>query len=106
MDEPRFPLNAPGDFYVADGLCIICGAPEDAAPDLMAHDPASYHCYFRRQPVTPAERDRAVRAVEVNCCGAVRYAGRDPAVIAKLRLAGRGDHCDHADRPARPEPSP
>ena len=39
MDEPRrHPLNASGDFYILDGYCIACEAPEAEAPDLMAHD--------------------------------------------------------------------
>jgi hypothetical protein len=87
MEQRRYPLNAVGDFYVADGMCIACTAPEHEAPDLMAHDPsahAGYHCYFKRQPKTPEELERAIRAVAVGCCGAVRYGGRDPEVIRRL----------------------
>jgi len=93
-----YPLNAPGDFYVEDGMCIACLAPEHAAPDLMSHhsdDARGYHCYFRRQPETPAERERAVRAVEVGCCGAVRYGDRDPQIIHRLRARRDLDACDH-----------
>jgi hypothetical protein len=36
--SPRFRLNAPGDFFVEDGCCISCTAPEHEAPELMAHD--------------------------------------------------------------------
>src|SRR5262245_7262395 len=32
----RYHLNAPGDFYVERDMCIICRAPEHAAPELMA----------------------------------------------------------------------
>lgn len=48
----RHPLNSPGDFYVEDGLCLACTAPEHEAPDLMAHigTAGDYHCYFKRQP--------------------------------------------------------
>src|SRR5262245_43124664 len=76
--QRRYPLNATGDFYVADGVCIACTAPEHEAPELMSHDPgahAGYHCYFKRQPATPQELQRAVMAVAVGCCGAVRYGG-------------------------------
>jgi hypothetical protein len=76
-----YPLNALGDFYVEDGMCIACAAPEHEAPALMAHDPnahCGYHCYFKKQPQTPEELDRAIQAVNVGCCGAVRYGGTDP----------------------------
>jgi hypothetical protein len=98
--EPRrFPLNAPGPFYVEDGLCIACTAPEAEAPDLMSHAescgrPGSYHCYFRRQPKTPEELSRAIYAVCVSCCGAVRYAGDDPKVLGMLRALLSEDKCD------------
>ena len=64
--EQRYPLNAVGDFYVANGMCIACTAPEHEAADLITHDPAAfagYHCYFTRQPATPEELERAIRAV-------------------------------------------
>jgi hypothetical protein len=85
---PRFPLNAPGDFFVEDGMCIACEAPEHEAPDLMAHSEGAdsvYHCYFRRQPETPEELEHAIRAVCVSCCDAVQYGGSDPKVFARMR---------------------
>jgi len=95
--KPRFPLNAPGDFYVEDGYCIACAAPEHEAPELMSHDMAAHgHCYFKRQPETTEELDRAIRAVEVCCCGAVRYGGHDPQIIERLsRDKWPSDKCDH-----------
>jgi len=97
MEPQRFELNAPGDFYVEDGMCIACEAPEHEAPDLMGHysdDSVCYHCYFKRQPETPEELDRAIRAVEVGCCGAVRYGDRDPGIIRRLNKWA-ADACDH-----------
>lgn len=94
----RYPLNAAGDFYVAEGMCIACEAPEHEAPDLMAHDQAAdgvYHCYFKRQPTTPQELARAVMAVAVGCCGAVRYGGTDPAVRYRLAELDAAEACDH-----------
>lgn len=82
------PLNARGDFYVAKGECITCGAPEAEAPDLMAFDEAESSCYFQRQPSTSEEFDQAVRALCVSCCGAVRYRGTDPTVQKKLADLG------------------
>jgi hypothetical protein len=102
-ETPRapFPLNAPGDFYVEDGLCIACEAPEHEAPALMSHVKDGsrddcYHCYFKRQPQTPEEVQQAIRAVQVACCGAVRYGGRDPQIVSRLRALGSSDDCDHA----------
>jgi hypothetical protein len=97
MERRRFWLNAPGDFYVEDGMCIACTAPEREAPDLMAHQSVGavgYHCYFRRQPETPAELERAIRAVEVGCCGAVRYGGPDPEIIRRLNRVWFRGACD------------
>jgi hypothetical protein len=96
-----YPENAPGAFYVQKGLCITCKAPESVAPDLIGFyaDPSGTnrmsHCYFRRQPETAEELDRAIKAVGVSCCGAYRYAGVDPAVKEKLRLAGEDAAIDH-----------
>ena len=83
----RHPLNAAGDFYVVDGWCISCEAPEREAPDLMGHECAErpgHQCFFRQQPGTPEELERAVSAVLVGCCGAVRYGGTDRGIIERL----------------------
>jgi uncharacterized protein (DUF433 family) len=96
-ERRRFPLNAPGDFYVEDDMCMACAAPEPEAPDLMGHTsgPAvGYHCYFKRQPENGGELAQAIMAVAVGCCGAVRYGGSDPYVIAELVKMGVGDACD------------
>lgn len=93
----RYPLNVEGDFYVLDGMCIACTAPEHEAPDLMAHEAGSHHCYFRRQPRTPDELEQAVMAVAVGCCGAVRYGGTDPAVRLRLTQLGFAEVCDSRD---------
>lgn len=89
LKYPRYPLNVAGDFYVVDGWCIACGAPEREAPDLMANSsipglPIIEHCHFVKQPVTPDEIERACNAILVSCCQAVRYAGSDPAILDRL----------------------
>ena len=91
--EP-YPENAPGPFYVERDLCIICRTPESEAPDLIGfgEDPSGTHrgshCYFKKQPETPEELDRAIAAMRLACCGAYRYGGGDPAVIRRLLAAG------------------
>lgn len=96
-----YPENAHGAFYVQKDLCIACRAPESVAPDLIGFyvDPFGTnrmsHCYFRKQPETAGELDRAIKAVGVSCCAAYRYAGVDCAVKEKLRLAGEDAAIDH-----------
>jgi hypothetical protein len=56
--KDRYPLNK-GDFYINNGDCIACGAPQAEAPDLINHGKAEGHCYFRKQPETETELDHA-----------------------------------------------
>jgi hypothetical protein len=98
MNLQRHPANAPGDFYVAVDSCIACQAPEHEAPDLMDHALAAdgcYHCFFRKQPATPEERERAIRAVWVGCCGAVRYGGKDSDILQALQRYDVTIACDY-----------
>jgi hypothetical protein len=85
MTEEYTPKNAPGPFGVLKDECILCGAPGAEAPDLMAFDEEANSCYFRRQPTTPEEVARAVRAVDISCCAAVVYRGEDPEILRMLR---------------------
>ena len=80
----RFEKNFPGVFYTT-GVCMQCGAPEDAAPDLLAPlTEANLDTYFVRQPNTAEEIERACRAIEVCCVGALRYAGSDAHILRRL----------------------
>jgi len=76
------------DFYVEEEMCICCRTSESAAPDLIGfHDdpnPGKSHCFFKKQPETTAEVERAVRAVNACCCGAYRYRGADSQVKRQL----------------------
>src|SRR5262245_57616673 len=97
MAEARFRLNAPGDFYVQDGRCITCMTPHAVAPSLMGFHSTSRsdsHCYFARQPQTAEEVAAAVSAVTHSCCAALRYAGKDPAVLQALADLGAAESCD------------
>lgn len=97
----RHPRNSQGPFYVANGECISCGAPESEAQDLMSHDDGG-HCYFVRQPESPEEVEQAIHATWASCCGAVRYGGKDAEIIRKLAILGSYDSCDEK---LIPEPS-
>jgi hypothetical protein len=93
-----YPENAAGPFYVQHDECITCRAPESVAPELIGffEDPSGTgrrsHCYFKKQPETAGEIDRAVRAIQWNCWGSYRYAGSDAEVKKQLRRAG----CENA----------
>jgi hypothetical protein len=91
-----YPKYAPGDFYVEHNCCITCEAPYHEAPDLMAHDDeGDYpHCYFKRQPETPEEVERAIMACYVSCVRAVRYGGRNPKILERFQELGRVDSCN------------
>jgi len=97
--QRRYDENAPGPFYVERDQCIACRCPETVAPDLIgfAEGPGvEYdHCYFKKQPETPGEMDRAIKAFEANCCGSYRYSGDDASIRQRLRRANCADAIDH-----------
>ena len=97
MTDSRNSRSVPGDFYVRANGCIHCGAPEHEAPDLMRT--RGDGCYFVKQPETPEETDRAVRAVRASCCDAVRYGGSDPEILERL-----GESTDSAEGRDRRRP--
>lgn len=84
MIGKRHPLNAEGDFYVKNKLCICCDAPRCEAPELIAYD-ENMHCYFIRQLQTKEETEQAINAVLSSCVEALHYAGNDPYVLERLK---------------------
>lgn len=102
MEKLAYHRNAPGPFFVEDGCCIECQAPWGEAPDLIAHDDeGDYpHCYFRRQPGTAEELERAVSACSVSCVKAVRYAGDDPGILDRFRAHNAEESCDVLREPS------
>ena len=81
----RHPESVPGDFYIEQGCCMACGVPEAIAPDLVAHDEGQYwHCYWKKQPQTPDELDRAVEILHTQELGCHRYGGTDASIIHRL----------------------
>lgn len=91
-ERKRYPENAPGHFYVETDLCIQCGNAPAAAPGLVEMN--EDHCYFKTQPSTETELKHAIEAVNGCCCGAYRYGGDHPDVIARLSE----DACDKPRR--------
>ena len=104
----RFPKNADGPFYTTGyretegpeaervwrGNCLQCEAPEAEAPELLAPlNDENLDTYFIRQPATQEEISKACRALRVCCVSALRYGGRDPAIIVELQ--NDPEFCDH-----------
>jgi hypothetical protein len=93
----RFPENAKGDFYVENGVCITCYAPEAEAPNLIDHSKIEYgHCFFKKQPETVEELELAINAMQVSCINGIRYGGKDENILNKLYELGMENECDHA----------
>lgn len=72
MEAPPSPSNeavrVEGDFYVEPDCCLLCGVPEDLAPEVFQS--GENHCFVKRQPCSRDEVDRTVRAMwssEVDC---------------------------------------
>jgi hypothetical protein len=92
----RYSENSIGDFYVENQVCITCGAPEAEAPDLIEHSKLEYgHCYFKKQPKTADELDRAINAMQVSCIAGIRYGGKDKAILKRLYDLGLQTECDY-----------
>ena len=92
----RYSQNAQGDFYVEGGVCITCGAPQAEAPDLIDHSKLDFgHCYFKKQPETEDEIERAINAIAVSCISGLRYGGTDEEIIKRLYAIEAADQCDH-----------
>lgn len=97
-DDPllqRVPENVPGDFYVVRNTCIQCCLPHEEAPNLLNDWKADFdECYFRRQPASDAQVDQAINAMDASCVEALRYAGNDPCILAKIRARKLGHLCN------------
>ena len=106
VESPRkqegHPQSAPGDFYVVNDVCISCGAPEAVAPDLIGWadvgEAEPSHCIWKKQPETPTELEQAIAAFDASCCESYRYAGKQPAIIARLPP----QCCDQVEQPPDP----
>jgi hypothetical protein len=86
------PKSAPGDFYVVKGECLACGVPHVVAPDLVGWTGEKIpHCFWKKQPETQAELERAIAVLEAQELGCHRYAGTDPGILNRVLSS----YCDH-----------
>jgi len=86
LPEPprRCELNVPGPFYTSEN-CLACGLPESEAPELLAPlEGDNATTYFVKQPETAEEVEHACEAIRICCVNALRYGGRDRAIIERL----------------------
>ena len=90
----RYPSNAEGDFYVENGICLCCMAPEYESPELWAFDNEAMHCYFKRQPETPVELQHAIAAVAASDIQGLRYGGTNKRILRRVVRLGAKDCCD------------
>jgi hypothetical protein len=92
----RFSENSQGDFYVENAVCLSCGAPQAEAPDLIDHSNNEFgHCYFKKQPQTDEEIERAINALAVSCISGLRYGGTNEKILKRLYEIGESAQCDH-----------
>src|SRR5262245_35078661 len=93
-ERERYPLNAKGDFYVENGICLCCMIPEIEAPELMDFNKTEMHCFFKCHSLTEQEREHAIQAVASSDIQGLRYAGNDRYVLDRLVALGAADCCD------------
>jgi hypothetical protein len=94
------PVSLEG-FYVKAGLCLGCCRTQEEAPDLiecestgLASATCGQRCRFKRQPETPDQLLRAIKATHVSCSRAIRYGGNDARVLDLLADYGLHSQCD------------
>jgi hypothetical protein len=100
----RHALNAPGDFYVEDDCCTLCGVPGVSAPELFGGfaadgtvDEGVRHCWVKRQPQSGAELDAMIDTMARQELGCIRYGGSDAAIVARVTAVGEAAQVDGAE---------
>ena len=76
--------NAPGDFFVEDGCCIICDVPRQTAPDLFKYNKKGDHCFVYKQPQTDDELSRMIEAAQASEVACIHYRGSCNKIKQKL----------------------
>ena len=95
MAQPhrRFPINAPGAYYV-EAACIDCDKCRASAPDHFVRDPAG-HSYVAVQPATPLEEAACLNALSRCPVGAIGRDGLEPGPAPMRRLLPELWACGH-----------
>lgn len=78
----------PGDFYVTQGCCTLCGIPEAEAPDMFGSN--KEQCFVKRQPERRRDMRRMLQIVQAQDQGCIRYSGTNLHTLATLMR--RKDH--------------
>ena len=88
--------SVPGDFYVENACCTLCGVPQMVAPNLIGVSEEKYgrHCFWKKQPESTEELKQAFMVLDQQELGCHRYAGDDPAILAHISP----ENCDRPDR--------
>jgi len=92
------PSNVPGDFYVRDICCTMCMVPFYEAPELFGkeQDSTGYtRCFVKRQPETPGELTKMLRAVRWQELDCIRCRGTDRRIQLELVEINDGLICDN-----------
>jgi hypothetical protein len=93
-DDIKYDETSPevdGDWRVDHELCVACGAPPVQAPELMGFGDkfagaraGDIQCYFKKQPSSRQDVERACVAAATSCCNAIRYYGHDQEIRSKM----------------------
>lgn len=59
---PTHPRNVPGEFWVENDCCTLCGVPWNIAPELFAHDDSG--CWVAKQPGNDDERRKMLKVID------------------------------------------
>lgn len=76
------PKNAPGDFQVVHGCCVLCGVPWQVAPELFSFDKEG--CWVTRQPQDATQVQKMLRVIASGEMDCIRYVGSDPLLDAEV----------------------
>jgi hypothetical protein len=77
------PKNVPGDFFVEDGCCTLCGVPWHIAPDLFSYEDSG--CWVNRQPANTEELGRMIRVLQTQELDCIHYRGNDPKITKAIK---------------------
>jgi hypothetical protein len=66
-------------------MCLTCGMPHVVAPDLVGWvDEKKSHCYWKKQPGTAEELERAIAVLNAQELECHRYAGDNLVVLGRV----------------------